>query len=67
MRFSAFLPLQKFIWPDSRIEADIRTAYLNFYSLSFAQPLSEAQRFEAMNAKIYNDNEKALTSVLYST
>ena len=33
--------------------------YRNFYSSSFAQPLPEAQRLEAMNGKI-NANELAL-------
>ena len=35
----------------------------NFYSSSFAQPLPEAQRLEAMNAKVYNANELALSTV----
>ena len=33
--------------------------YKNFYSSNFAQPLPEAQRLEAMNARI-NANELAL-------
>ena len=43
---------------DQTLELNYGTCpYRNFNSSSFAQPLPEAQRLEAMNAKVYNANE----------
>ena len=45
----------------------METAYINFYSSSFAQPLRDVQRLEAMSANVYNANELAVTTVQYCT
>ena len=51
--YYASLPLQKqMLIPDARLNMEATYYYKNFYSSCFAQPRPEAQRLEAMNAKI---------------
>ena len=57
--YSASLPLRKQMLirvHDARLNMEATYYYKNFYSSSFAQPLPEAHRLEAMNAMI-NANE----------